>query len=113
MTAAIVESELGDFAKDVHRHRVQGLVFALGIDAGAKQWLADKGVVAQDIETTLAAVRAWDWRKQDAAVHGLLHFLAHIEQKPEAVTRMLQFIRSRDPAHDSLAYLRPDVSKQS
>jgi hypothetical protein len=36
----------------------------------------------------------------------LLHFLAHVEQKPEAVTRLLKFIKSRDPSHSSLAYLK-------
>ena len=113
ITISNVESELGDFAKDVCRHRVQGMAFVREVDDGAKQWLAARGVIAQDIPTTLSHTRTWDWRKQDAAVHGLLHFLAHVEQKPEAVTRLLKFIRGHDPAHDSLAYLKPDGSEQA
>jgi hypothetical protein len=48
----------------------------------------------------------WDWPKQNAVVLGMLHFLAHIEQNPDAVERLLAFISERDPRHDSLTYYR-------
>lgn len=113
VTAARVETELGQFARDVHHHRVQGLAFVTSVEPEARDWLARFGVAVQDVQTTLDRVRSWDWRKQDDAVHGLLHFLAHVEQKPEAVTRLLMFIRSRDPSHDALAYLKSDESEQA
>ena len=103
-----VETELGQFAKDVHRHHTQGLAFVSTVDAESRQWLANYGILAQDIVTTTAIVRSWDWVKQNHAVHGLLHFIAHVEQKPEAVTRLLNFIQARDPSHESLAYLKPE-----
>jgi hypothetical protein len=49
-------------------------------------------------------VRIWDWQKQDAAVHEMLHYLAHVEQNPSAVARLLAFIGERDPEHNSLTY---------
>jgi hypothetical protein len=58
ITEARVETELGLFAKDVHRHQAQGLAFILAIDAGAKKWLANYGVISQDIQTTLDQVAA-------------------------------------------------------
>jgi hypothetical protein len=81
-----VESELGQFARDVARHQVQGLVIATEADAAAKAWLLPFGVQVVDQEAILDTVRFWDWRKQDAATHGLLHFLSHVEQRPEPVT---------------------------
>jgi hypothetical protein len=80
----------------------------VSIEPEASTWLAGFGVAAQDFQTTLDHVKSWDWQKQDAAVHGLLHFLAHVEQKPEAVTRLLKFIKSRDLSHSSLVYLKED-----
>ncbi len=106
LTIARVETELGQFANDVHRHHAQGLAFVVSADAEARQWLERFGVLTQDFSATSAIVRMWDWHKQDAAVNGLLHFFAHVEQKPQAVTRLLTFIRSRDPLHASLAYLK-------
>ncbi len=113
ITISRVETELGQFAKDVYRHHTQGLAFVSSVDSEAQRWPANYGVLAQDIVTTTAIVQSWDWVKQDQAVHGLLHFLAHVEQKPEAVTRLLKFIQARDPSHDSLVYLEPEGSKQT
>jgi len=106
ITASQVETELGQFARDVRMHRVQGLVFVKSIEVGASEWLITNGVIPQDEQTTLTIVRLWDWQKQNNAVHGLLHFLSHVEQKPEAVNRLLEFINTRDPSHDSLAYVK-------
>ena len=112
ITISRVETELGQFAKDVYRHHTQGLAFVSSVDTESRRWLANYGILAQDIFTTTTIVQSWDWVKQDHAVHGLLHFIAHVEQKPEAVTRLLDFIKPRDPSHDSLAYLEPEGSKQ-
>jgi hypothetical protein len=108
-----VESELGQFARDAARHKVQGLVIATESDAEAKTWLLPFGVQIVDQAVIIDTVRFWDWRKQDAATHGLLHFLSHVEQKPEAVTRLLEFIREKDPTHDSLTDLVAHGSPKS
>ena len=104
ITATRVESELGQFARDVHRHKVQGLALVLSIDTEAREWLASYGVIAQDLKMTLVNVKAWDWRKQDDAVQGLLHFISHVEQNPHAVSRILKFIENIDSFHSSLFY---------
>ncbi len=106
-----VVTELGHFLRDVSNHRVQGLVFARSIDDPSRDMLKLKGVSAITNEEMLASVEKWDWRKQDSAVHGLLHFVAHVEQNPKAVRRLLEFIRSMDDKHDSLAYFVDDSSK--
>lgn len=105
-----VETELGQFARDVSRHNVQGLVIATDSDSTANSWLEGFGVYVVDQATILSTVKLWDWRKQDAATHGLLHFLSHVEQRPEAVRRLMEFIREKDPTHDSLNDLRPPES---
>lgn len=104
LAATDVESELGEFLLRVGQNRVMGLVFTRSIDDGAANAIRSHRVGWFTLESLLAAVEKWDWRKQDAAVHGLLHFLAHIEQNPAAVTRLLDFIRRHDPGHESLAF---------
>ncbi|WP_392341074.1 hypothetical protein [uncultured Shewanella sp.] len=50
-------------------------------------------------------VSTWDWKKQDKALQGMLHYLAHIEQNPQAVTRLTDFIRALDSSHNSLSFI--------
>ena len=97
-------TELGQFLRDVANHRVQGLAIVKSIDGTSREMLSAKGVHAVSEDELLRTVEKWDWRKQDAAVNGFLHFVAHVEQNPRAVRRLLDFIKARDPSHDSLAY---------
>lgn len=80
------------------------MAFVLSIDDGARAMLNDNKVTPFTQNDLLKNVEVWDWRKQDAAVHKMLHYLAHVEQNPLAVDRVLDFINERDPEHDSLAY---------
>jgi len=50
-------------------------------------------------------VSLWDWQKQNNAVQGMLHYIAHVEQDPKAVRRLLEFIKEVDPNHDTLTFL--------
>ena len=83
-----------------------GLVIARSVDEGAREAILAHNAVALDQVELLEAVARWDWRKQEAAVQGLTHFLAHVEQNPDAVNRLLAFIAGRDPSHESLVYVR-------
>ena len=38
----------------------------------------------------------------------MLHYLAHVEQNPDAVERLLAFIHENDAGHDSLSFFRPN-----
>jgi hypothetical protein len=71
-----------------------------------RQDLEGRGVIAITEQEVLSTVRTWDWRKQDAAVHGMLHYLAHIEQNVQAVNRLLAFISEVDQSHESLVYFQ-------
>jgi hypothetical protein len=104
ITAGNLMGELGTFMTLVAAHRIRGIVLALDVEDGPAAKLLAAGVISLTQATLLRMVALWDWRKQDAAVLGLLHYLAHVEQDPAAVTRLLTFIADRDKTHDSLAF---------
>lgn len=83
------------------------------IDDAARGSLMESGVIAITEAELLKTVRTWDWPKQDAAVHGMLHYLAHIEQNVQAVQRLLAFIAETDPSHDSLVSFQTEEPPQS
>jgi hypothetical protein len=107
LTAGNVEKEVGEFLAKIRAKRIQGMVIARSADPEAKTVIASHGAVCLTDEELRATVSAWDWRKQDQAVSGLLHYLAHVEQNPGAVNRLLAFIAERDPGHDALAFYKP------
>ena len=111
VTSANVASEFGAFLRDASNHRIRGLAVVRSIDEAARAVLKARDVTALTAGEMAAIVEAWDWRKQDAALHGLLHFLAHVEQDPRAVKRLLCFIRARDEGHDALAYFVANTSE--
>jgi hypothetical protein len=101
-----VERELGGFATEVKSNRIRGLAFVKSIADGVKTKLFDDyGILSMTELDLLRIVESWDWPKQDLAVQGILHYLSHIEQNPEASVRLLRFIAERDEGHDSLCYL--------
>jgi hypothetical protein len=104
LTEENVDGEIGEFLSRVSASGVMGIAFVQSADDPAIARMAEYGVACLTQQGLLATVMLWDWRKQDAAVHGILHFLAHVEQNPDAVRRLLDFIREHDPQHDSLAY---------
>jgi hypothetical protein len=99
-----VERELGGFVGEVKSHSVKGLAFVGDVTDATRADLGESGIVAFTERQLLAAVATWDWPKQNAAVEGMLHYLSHVEQNPEAVGRLLIFIKSNDEHHDSLVY---------
>lgn len=101
-----VAKELGEFLAKAKKSRVQGLALVLSADEHAEKFTQGFGVACLPLSLLTMEVARWDWRKQDAAVQGILHYLAHVEQNPDAVRRLLAFIQEKDPTHDSLAYYR-------
>ena len=98
------EAQLGTFSRQVRAHAVKGLAFLRSISADAEESLKPFGVLCLCEEQLLHQVALWDWKKQDIAVSGVLHYLSHIEQRPEAVQRLLAFIKQEDPRHDALRH---------
>tara|TARA_R110002110_G_scaffold415835_1_gene657236 strand:+ start:66743 stop:67861 length:1119 start_codon:yes stop_codon:yes gene_type:complete len=106
VTDAQFAKELSEFCRNCEGNNINGIVFARAFDTAVFETIRDCGVKAITQESLLELVSYWDWEKQDAALKGALHYLAHIEQNPLSVTRLLTFIRSHDPEHDALNYLR-------
>lgn len=98
--------ELGEFIQSIEDTKAPGLVFVEAIEDDALEQLQDHGIHAITVTQILGIASIWDWHKQNAAALGMLHFLAHIEQNPTAVERLLTFIQSKDPEHDSLIYFK-------
>ncbi len=101
-----LDKEVSGFCHEVHATGSKGIVFANAIDADAYAKLKELGVVPFSEDDMLGIVQLWDWQKQDIALHGFMHYLAHIEANPDAVKRFLSFIREVEPTHDSLSSLR-------
>lgn len=106
ITPENIEAELGDFIQSVTSNRIKGLVFAASATDEARRALSDRGLHVITLGDLSSLTAVWDWPKQNAVVLGMLHFLSHIEQNPDAVERLLAFISERDPRHDSLTYYR-------
>ncbi len=106
VTADNVVKELGEFLAKAGKTGVHGIAVVLSADRGAVEFMHKYNVAVLTLSQMLVDASRWDWRKQDAAVHGVLHYLAHVEQNPDAVARLLAFVQERDPSHDSLAYYK-------
>jgi hypothetical protein len=100
-----LQKELGTFAKKVKYNRIAGLAIVKDLDDALRKGLSESGVTVLTLLQLYEDVLLWDWRKQDDAVHGMLHYLSHVEQNVFAVQRLLSFIKSLDAGHDSLAYV--------
>ncbi len=105
LTGANTLGEVGGFLLKVVENRVMGVVIVAAADEEAIDIVRSHTAVTLTLADILDAVSRWDWRKQEAAVQGLIHFLAHVEQNPDAVSRLLAFIRDADPSHESLLHL--------
>lgn len=106
ITSENLESELGDFIQSVTSNRIKGLVIAASATDDGRRDLSGRGLYLITLEDLSHLTAVWDWPKQNAAVLGMLHFLSHVEQNPDAVERLLAFISDKDPRHDSLTYYR-------
>ena len=104
ITAQRFEKELGEFCRKCAGNSTRGIAFVLDADEQAIETIASYGVNLITQATLLYLISFWDWPKQDAAVQGVLHFLSHIEQDPNAVKRLLTFINQIAENHDSLVY---------
>jgi hypothetical protein len=102
---ANLDTELGDFLQKVQSNHVMGLAFVRSAEPAAVARFAEAGAACLTAEIVQSIVTTWDWQKQDIAVNATLHFLAHIEQNPDATRRLLLFIKSLDPQHESLHFL--------
>jgi hypothetical protein len=106
INASNVAQELSAFRHHVQTTGIKGILFAKDVDAEIAAALAESGIVSMRQDDILSVVQLWDWQKQEIALHGFMHYLAHIEENPEAVKRFLTFLHDIEPTHDLLVSLR-------
>jgi len=99
-----VERELGNFRNQVKELETQGIAFVRDMEHDVRTELENQGIICITQAEALGIIQAWDWVKQNAALQGLLHYVAHIEQNTKATNRLLAFIKLHDLDHDALAY---------
>jgi hypothetical protein len=106
ISAKNFDKELGEFCRNCKGNNIIGIAFVHSVSDEAAELILENDVqiITQDIAMSLVAY--WDWKKQDAALQGTLHYISHIEQNPSAVERLLAFINENDSSHDSLVYLK-------
>jgi hypothetical protein len=71
----------------------------------AKEQLELCGVKVLDDHELESVLQRWDYHKQNRAVQGMLHYLANIEENPDAVQRLLRFLKTVDSENRALAHL--------
>ena len=104
ITAKNFNKELGEFCRNCKGNNIIGIVFVYSVTDEAAELILNHDVQIITQEIALSLIAYWDWKKQDAALQGMLHYLSHIEQNPSSVNRLLAFINDIDGAHDSLVY---------
>lgn len=97
-----LERQLGPFIGAIRSRGVRGMVFARDFSEPALEHLAAAGIIPTDDEMLRYLVSRWDFAKQDIALQATLHYLAHIEQNPSAVSRFLTFAARLDGRYASL-----------
>jgi hypothetical protein len=105
INAGNIEHQLRAFSNDVREQGVLGIAFVESVAFERLPEAITKPLVFVTQEDVLKTIATWDWAKQDIAVHGMLHYLSHIEQSTLAAGRLLDFIAQYDPGHPSLEYL--------
>jgi hypothetical protein len=99
------ERQIRKFAELVGSHNIHGLVIAGDFTKDVFETAEADGLVVMTVSDLQRNCQMWDWAKQDRALHAMLHYLAHIEQNPAAVKRLLAFVRSVDEGHQALTHL--------
>lgn len=99
-----MEKQLGNFIKSVNGADLVALAFLVGCTSEARVHLESQSIQVLTQVDLLEEIARWDWYKQNRAVQGMLHQLAHVEQSPNGVRRLLTFIAHLDPQYDALAF---------
>lgn len=100
-----VESELGTVVQLSDSTTAVPIAVCREVSGAARDRLEGEGIEVVEDEDFESILRRWDYHKQNRAVQGTLHYLANIEENPDAVQRLLRFIEEVDENNRSLAHL--------
>ena len=113
INTANLAKQVGSFVETMEQLETVALIFAQSVTDDARTHIEGRGAHVLTQDDLLREVARWDWHKQNRAVLGLLHQLAHVEQSPHAVQRLLSFVAEHDDSHDALVYYtlqQPDAT---
>jgi len=100
-----VRSELGTTIQLSESTTAIPIAVCRTVSPEARETLQSEGVAVMDDDELIAELGRWDYHKQNLAVQGMLHYLANIEENPDAVQRLLYFLKDVDPENRALAHL--------
>lgn len=90
------ERQVGEFIRNAERVKTNSAVICASYDLGEIECFERYNTIFLDQDDIDFIVSTWDYKKQELAIAGMLHYLAHIEQNIRAVKRLLSFIREAD-----------------
>lgn len=108
-----VRSELGTMMKVARDTTAIAIAICNEVSSAARDTLEEEGVKVLDDDDLRRQLELWDYHKQNRALHGMLHFFANIEENPDGVQRLLQFVSTADPNNRVLDHLSDDDSQTS
>lgn len=91
------DKQVRPFADLVKENGIHGVMVAQSFSDGALALMESEGLVGVSLDEILRSCRVWDWQRQESALQAMQHYLAHVEQNPTAVRRLLAFIKTVDP----------------
>lgn len=100
-----LERELGTMMQVAENTTAIAIAICRSVQADARAALEAAGVRILDDDDLTERLATWDYHKQNRALQGMVHFLANIEENPDATQRLLQFVGEIDPGNSSLAHL--------
>ncbi|MEZ3142898.1 hypothetical protein [Halobaculum sp. MBLA0143] len=100
-----VDGELGTTIQLAEDTTTVPIAMCRELSDGARNHLRSRGVEPLDDGDLLSELRRWDYHKQNRAVQATLHYLANVEENPDAVQRFLQFIEEVDEDNRALDHL--------
>jgi hypothetical protein len=101
-----VESQLGTAMEQASETTAVSIAMVDDVEGDARETLEDAGVEVLTEEDLRNQLRLWDYHKQNEALQGMLHYLANVEQDPDAVQRLLRFVHEFDPENSAMAHLK-------
>jgi len=103
--ATNVESELGTIMEQASETTSISIAMCEQVSESARETLEDAGAEVISEGSLRHQFRLWDYHKQDKAFQGMIHYLANVEQDPDAVQRLLHFVHDFDPKNRAMAHL--------
>jgi len=103
--ATNVESQLGTIMEQASETTSISIAMCEHVSESARETLEDAGAEVISEEGLRHQLRLWDYHKQNEAFQGMIHYLANVEQDPDAVQRLLNFVHDFDPKNRAMAHL--------